>query len=84
MPQLPRGDASKPPSLDRSVETRPAWMLKKSPNERIGLMDPKDTPKDKQRKKSCLCIFSVNILINDTLSIFPPMPLDVDNVLPEI
>ena len=47
-------------------------------------MDPQDTPKDEQRKKSCLWIFSVNILVNDTLSISPPIPLDVDNGLPGI
>ena len=46
---------------------------------KIGLVDPKDNPKDEQRKKSRLWICSANILVKDTLGIFPPMPLDVDN-----
>ena len=54
MPLLPSGDTLKPPPLDRSVDNRPSWMSKKSSDERIGLVDPKDTPKDRQRKKSHL------------------------------
>ena len=84
MPPLPIGGAPKPPLLDRIMDNRPARMLKKGSNERIGFVDPQDTPKDKQRKKSHLWISSMNIMVNDTLSISPPMPLDVDNGFPGI
>ena len=47
-------------------------------------MDPQDTSKDEPRKKSRLWIFSTNILVNNTLSISPPIPLDVYNALPGI
>ena len=46
MPPLPRVDAPKPLPLDRSVDNSPACMLKKSLDERIGLVDPKNTPKE--------------------------------------
>ena len=84
MPPLPSGDAPKPPPSDRSMENRPAWMSKKVSDKRVGFVDPQDTPKDKQRKKSRLWISSMNIMVNDTLSISPPMPLDVDNGFPGI
>ena len=82
MPPLPSGDAPKTPLLDRSVDNRPAWMLKKGSDKRVGFVDPQDTPKDKQRKKYGLWIFSGNILVNDTLIISPPMKLDVYSRLP--
>lgn len=69
------------PPRPRDVDNRPAWQ---SREDRNNITPSKPTQRDTKRKKPRIWVFTADIMVSDTKSITPPMPLDVDNGLPGI
>ena len=84
LPPLPKGDVSQRPSAYRNIDNRPSWMKLKGGNNRVKPLNINHTPQNNQHKKGRMWIFSANILFSNTSSMAPPIPLDVNNVLPGI
>ena len=59
-------------------------MTKNNEGKRVGFEEKETNPEDARWKRGRIWVFFANILVSDSASITPPMPLDVDNGLPGI
>ena len=59
--------------------------MTKSPNtKRVGFQYGTSTQQNTHKKKGRMWVFSADILVSKTKYFAPPMPLDVDTILPVI